>query len=677
MQATIEDSIKKAQDAKPEYQALMRQLCCLSFSPEFPYIDYFYKCYHSILQADEIHRLAEADPLFTHLGFQMLKKVYDEYYECLSPEGYESCIANPDYILNIMDKDFGALFSSFFMQIRQLLRILLRGDYHIAVQILKLYLKYLEQAKSDELVYEQCLRDYRDFSWFSTENTLIMQSYRAYDPSSDIYRNILEKADLNNFSYLYSYGIYIDDSDVALARFMANYDEISLKRLAAFIVKSWTDGFERAKRDYRQKRYPRLVFPCGMERLARMVLDELKALEMEPLVSLPINSGINRQVEYDHRFDSALIWDQEFADMMLKTNQATLEQLKDKILMQAGPVYIDLFGEKPFVPKQKASALSLSAEQQKIFRDHSAKNSQLMHQYYKRDETSFTIIAFPSPKIGENFAEIFNDILKINLMDSQRYAHIQQRIIDVLDTADYVHVKGRAGNETDIKVKMHKITDPSRQTLFENCVADVNIPVGEVFTSPVLEGTNGTLHVEDIYLNSLRFFDLKIIFEDGWIKDYSCSNFPEPEAGKKYIHENLLLPHESLPIGEFAIGTNTLAYQIARKYDIQALLPILIIEKMGPHFAIGDTCYSHEEEADHSSFLNGKEMIAVDNEKSILRKTDPLNAYTNKHLDITLPYDMLQNISAIAEDGSSSDIIRDGLFVVSGTQELNIPLQGL
>ncbi|MCK9309784.1 MAG: hypothetical protein M0P99_05895, partial [Candidatus Cloacimonetes bacterium] len=103
-------------------------------------------------------------------------------------------------------------------------------------------------------------------------------------------------------------------------------------------------------------------------------------------------------------------------------------------------------------------------------------------------------------------------------------------------------------------------------------------------------------------------------------------------------------------------------------------LPILIIEKMGPHFAIGDTCYSHEEDAPHPSILNGKEMIAVENEKSCTRKTDPINAYTQKHMDITLPYEMLSSITAISKDGKGTDIIRDGFFVVAGTEELNIPL---
>ena len=109
-------------------------------------------------------------------------------------------------------------------------------------------------------------------------------------------------------------------------------------------------------------------------------------------------------------------------------------------------------------------------------------------------------------------------------------------------------------------------------------------------------------------------------------------------------------------------------------HDIMSLLPILIIEKMGPHFAIGDTCFSHEEDAPHPSFVNGKEMIAVENEHSATRKTDPVNAYLMAHLDITLPYEMLKVISAVHIDGTSTDIIRDGRFVVSGTEELNIPL---
>ena len=204
-------------------------------------------------------------------------------------------------------------------------------------------------------------------------------------------------------------------------------------------------------------------------------------------------------------------------------------------------------------------------------------------------------------------------------------------------------------------------------------MADVNIPVGEVFTSPVLKGTNGKLHVSQVYLNELNFLDLEMDFSDGRIVNYTCKNFENEEENRKYIHENVLKHHDTLPMGEFAIGTNTTAYCMARKYYIAAKLPILIAEKTGPHFAVGDTCYSHAK--DNAVFNpDGKEIVARDNEVSLQRKEDMSKAYLNCHTDITIPYDELGAITVIRADGSTEDIIRDGRFVVPGSEALNQPL---
>jgi len=672
---SYEELQRLSDSAKPECEAMLAALKQIVIPTALPMREFFDQARAGMLQAAKINSARLADPLFKNTPIQTLQQLYADYYAILSPEGgYQNCAGDPDFANRSFGAQFAGLLSAFYIETRSILRYLFTGDYYSALATLKLYNKWLQRAKDGQLEYSDWLGDYRDFSLQDIRIEVARRMNSRFNPQADHYRALVESADLENLSYLYLYGVYIADHDLAMARFMASYDQKELKKLAAFIVKSWTDGFERAKRDFRKKRHPLLMFPCGMERLARYIISELRALGMEPLLMLPASDGINRQVGYDHRFDEALILDRALVDLNLEVQEEAMASLQELISLQAGPVYVDLFGEPPFVPVAKDTAVKFNPEQQQLGRELSAKSGQIMYKYYRRDETSFTIIAFPSPRIGDQFEDIFRDTLRINLLDSDRYARIQQHIIDVLDTAEYVHVKGKDGNDTDIKVSMHKLSDPSAQTLFENCVADVNIPVGEVFTSPKLEGTNGMLHVEDIYLGSLRYYNLRISFEDGWVKDYSCSNFSDPEQARKYVHENLIFPHDSLPIGEFAIGTNTLAYQIAHKYDIQALLPILIIEKMGPHFAIGDTCFSHEEDSPHPSFVNGKEMIAVENEKSATRKTDPVNAYTNKHMDITLPYDMLASITAVAADGSKTDIIRDGRFVVPGTQELNLPL---
>ena len=113
---------------------------------------------------------------------------------------------------------------------------------------------------------------------------------------------------------------------------------------------------------------------------------------------------------------------------------------------------------------------------------------------------------------------------------------------------------------------------------------------------------------------------------------------------------------------------------VSTDFDIADKLPILIAEKTGPHFAVGDTCYSQAEDTPVYN-PDGKEIVARDNEISILRKEDESKAYFNCHTDITIPYDELDCIYIERADGSTGDIIRDGRFVVPGTEKLNEPLE--
>ena len=93
---------------------------------------------------------------------------------------------------------------------------------------------------------------------------------------------------------------------------------------------------------------------------------------------------------------------------------------------------------------------------------------------------------------------------------------------------------------------------------------------------------------------------------------------------------------------------------------------------MGPHFAVGDTCYSWSED---TAVYNpdGKESIARDNEVSILRKEDLSKAYFGCHTDITIPYKELGLLAVLHKDGSQTPIIQNGRFILPGTEELNKP----
>ena len=103
-------------------------------------------------------------------------------------------------------------------------------------------------------------------------------------------------------------------------------------------------------------------------------------------------------------------------------------------------------------------------------------------------------------------------------------------------------------------------------------------------------------------------------------------------------------------------------------------MPILIAEKMGPHFAVGDTCYSWSEDVRVYN-PNGKEIIAKDNSVSILRKEDVSKAYYQCHTDITIPYEELARIAVITREGKEIVLLSEGRFVLPGTEILNEPLK--
>ena len=162
-------------------------------------------------------------------------------------------------------------------------------------------------------------------------------------------------------------------------------------------------------------------------------------------------------------------------------------------------------------------------------------------------------------------------------------------------------------------------------------------------------------------------------FKDGIIDNISCGNYADEAECKKFVDTYLLFNHETLPMGEFAIGTNTVAYRAIKKYGLEAVMPILIAEKTGPHFAVGDTCYSHEEEVDTFN-PDGKRIVAKENSYSAKRHDDPQAAYFNCHTDITIPYDELGYLAAVTKDGEETVLLRDGRFVLEGLEELNRPL---
>lgn len=656
--------------------------------------EYFTRTAKFILGMDDFRQCVESGR-FSQLGLEELQGMNAGFYEDIIGTKYDKSFANPAYACGKLGIDCGRLLSFLYVEIRGMIVYVSEKRYAEMTALMELFIEIYciyenaETEETQEAVYAQMKEA---VYWYVSDYSDDFIEYRIremLDTDLDFAANIIMNSDLTDIRYLYKYGEYITENEIKTVMYLNSLSQERIEEMARTFTEGYRIGFELGNKDISKKKLVNIRYCVGFERLVREEIRQFEQMGLKTTVyraavntinkRMHIKVGYystspNKQMDYDHRFDNALYLDSQFVERKLGALRLAYEKQKQAAAVFGGPAVMEVFGETPFEPEDKKEALHLDAKQQKLSVKYDNESSAIVNKYIKGEERSFTIIAYPVPEIGSDYEQIFDETVRINTLDYEQYKVIQQTIIDALDGAAYVQITGCNGNETNMRVSLMPIADSERQTVFENCLADVNIPLGEVFTSPVLKGTEGILHVSSVYLNELKFKNLKVHFKDGMVTDYACDNFEDGEKGKAFFKENVLYNHDSLPLGEFAIGTNTTAYVMANKYDIVYKLPILIVEKMGPHFAIGDTCYSRAE--DNVVFNpNGKEIISRDNEVSLLRRTEPEKAYFNCHTDITIPYDEIGSISAVHPDGEKIEIIRNGRFVLKGCEELNKPFE--
>lgn len=653
------------------------------------YRDYFRTLADFALLVDKLKEKIENGEYYK-FSIEELECWNTHLYDDVLGEHYKTSYANPAFATEKFGIEYGRLLSFLYTELRGVISYAFEKKTEYLDILFELFIEVYNQFEEEnEPEYEHVRQT---IYWYASDYCDVFLADRIkeqIDPEDNFAADLIMNSDFNDVRYLYYYGEYVSENEKRTAMHLNELPLETIQKMADVYTEGYRIGFVNTGKNLSKKATVNIRYTLGFERVIRIAIENFRKMGLKPTIyragvsvltkrqhlKIGYYGGIaNKQYEYDHKDDQALILDRQFMERKLEVMRTTYEQYKDLARRHAGPACMETFGEEPFTPVSKSEAVKLNDKQKEISLEYDSKSSQIVNSYIPGDERSFTIVAYPVPEIGDQYEEIFGEIIKINTLDAKVYEKVQQTIIDALDQGTSVHILGNNGNHTDLRVQLYKLKDPKKETIFENCVADVNIPVGEVFTSPVLEGTNGVLHVSQVYLNELLYKDLEVTFSNGMVADYSCKNFEHELENKEYFLDNVLYRHPTLPLGEFAIGTNTTAYVAAKKYNIADKMPILIAEKMGPHFAVGDTCYSWAEDIKVYN-PNGKEIVARDNSVSIQRKEDVSAAYFHCHTDITIPYEELKSITVECADGKEIEIIRDGIFVLPGTEILNEPLK--
>ncbi len=143
----------------------------------------------------------------------------------------------------------------------------------------------------------------------------------------------------------------------------------------------------------------------------------------------------------------------------------------------------------------------------------------------------------------------------------------QERMVDLLDPADEVRI--RSGEETELTMSV-----AGNRTI--NDYGEKNLPGGEVFTAPVRESVEGSVHFDKpLYRQGREITDVRLEFEDGRVTAHSAAK------NEDVLTEVLETDEGARYLGELGIGMN-------REID-RFTYNMLFDEKMGDtvHMAVG------------------------------------------------------------------------------------------
>ena len=409
-----------------------------------------------------------------------LKERNYRFYKDILPENYENSYGNPAYAVKKLG-DCGKAFSFLYAELMGVTAYSHEKrlwDMTVSMELfLELYSAFCEEELPEASTVEGILRSYvNDYC----QDMMEQRIREGVDPKIDFAADIIMNSDLSDLRYLYKYGEYVSENEIGVAEFLNSLSQDEIDKMASTYTEGYRIGFITGRKDITKKKTVNIRYSLGFERMVKAAIIQFRKIGLDPVIYRHAVQAVNKrgsvrvgytggvanpQYDYDHRQDSALFLDGDFVQRKLRAMQTSYEKYKDLANVHGGPACIDTFGEAPFSPVSKPEAYTLNETQQKLQTELDNESGQIVNRYIKGDERSFTIIAYPVPEIGGNYEEIFREIVKINTLDYHLYQEIQQTIINTLDTCEWVEVKGRGDNDTDLLIHLHEISDPENRQI--------------------------------------------------------------------------------------------------------------------------------------------------------------------------------------------------------------------
>ncbi|MBC7958712.1 MAG: hypothetical protein H7X94_02495, partial [Vallitaleaceae bacterium] len=387
-----------------------------------------------------------SDGSFEKMTFEQLKAHNHALYLSVLGANYDHSFANPDKCEAVFGKSIGESLCYLYSKILNTVSFVFEGQLFCTVLNFELFIKMYEaiQVEKSESLKSLIYAEAMEALDLKAEVSVL----RKCDQNFNTYSGVLMNSELTDLRYLFYYGHFIGDDEIKTAKYLLELPEEKIERMAKVCTEAFHKGYLKGHKEIplSEKKTIQFAYPIGFERIVKKAAEIFAQSGLQPIVHNDIftvarprlmSTKPSEQYAYDHRFDEAIFFDESYAKALETVYAHYMEIHQVAVKSLAGIALQESFGQIPFSPMSKTTCPKYDEGQTSLKTAHTNAISKIRNAYYPASIWSFVIIAYPLPSIGDLYAEIFDEVIKVNTLDSALYETIHQSIIDALDQGEF------------------------------------------------------------------------------------------------------------------------------------------------------------------------------------------------------------------------------------------------
>lgn len=330
--------------------------------------------------------LLDIDQMCVAEGMKKKERMEALYVDIL-PENYDTSYANPSYTSQVFGAEIGCFLSTLYVEIRSVIGYAYEGRLEYISILNELFVEIYNRFEVDEVPELSGLKE--SFYWYASDYCDVFAADKVMaelNPDfTDFAKDIIWNSDLNDLEYLYQYGEFVGENELACAKYLRDLSEEEIEALANVYMDSAVP----------ENSVINISYSLGLERLVKKVMEKYKEKNIEfaiyrtshSLITryLERNDGfcgstVNPQYEYDHRDDLGIVLDKQFVERRLEVIRTVLEQNKEQAerVSRMIEIHFDMEVQKT---SEQTERILLNEVQEELLKVLYEKEEQIRSQY--------------------------------------------------------------------------------------------------------------------------------------------------------------------------------------------------------------------------------------------------------------------------------------------------------